>query len=318
MPSANFFKKLNIFYHCRQYDLRLKECPSFLFLVVGLINIAATATTYFITTYFTKDPEPIIIITASITIFIFVIGYTVTKGFEKLAQANKMKTEFVSVASHQLRTPLSSIRWLAELLTSGRLGRLNPKQLDYLNDIQQGNERMIKLVNDLLDVSRIEMGRLDLKLEPTDILVKVKDLIKEFEQFAQASNVKINLITKPGLPLVMTDSQRIRLTIQNLIDNAIKYIGKDGRTDITIAPMNEKFMRISVKDTGVGIPEEQKKFIFQRFFRSDNILKHQTTGTGLGLYIAKAIIEASGGKMGFESKEGVGSTFWFTLPIHTK
>lgn len=318
MASRKFLKKINIFRQCQEYNLKLKECPVFLFVLIGLINIAATVSTYFITTHFTQNPEPIILITLSVTLIIFVIGYSITKGFEKLAQANKMKTEFVSIASHQLRTPLSAIRWVTELLISGRLGDLNAKQLDYLNDIKHGNERMVRLINDLLDVSRIEMGKFSLQPEPTDIAKIVQGLIKDFEPFAKASNIELSLKTKPYLPLAYVDSQRIGLVIQNILDNAIKYMQGKGKVNIEVSLANPKFIKITIEDTGVGIPQNQQKFIFQRFFRSDNILKRQTIGTGLGLFIAKAIVDASGGKINFKSKENVGSTFWFTIPIHNK
>lgn len=315
MTFISLCKKLHIFRQCYEYNIRLGECPSFLFVIIGFINIVATVSTYFIATRFTQNPEPVILITFTVTILIFIIGYSITKGFEKLAQANQMKTEFVSVASHQLRTPLSSIRWVVELLTSGRLGRLTSKQLDYLNDIKQSNKKMVRLINDILDVSRIEMGKLNLQPEQVDILEIIQELIKEFEPLAKASNVKIFLKSEPNLPLVYMDPQRITMAIQNILDNAIKYIKGKGEVGINLVPINKNFAKITISDTGVGIPENQKKFIFQRFFRSNNILKHQTVGTGLGLFIAKAIVETSGGKIGFKSKENIGSTFWFTVPV---
>jgi signal transduction histidine kinase len=142
----------------------------------------------------------------------------------------------------------------------------------------------------------------------------VKELIREFEPFTRAANVELAFNQEPVLAEVFADPNQIRQAIGNLLDNAIRYTRERGKVEIALLKRN-KNLYLEIKDSGVGIPKDDQKYIFQKFFRSENVLKYQTQGSGLGLYIAKSIIEKSDGKIGFLSQEGVGSTFWFTLPI---
>lgn len=313
MEVKKFFAKLYLFRECLEYNLDFWECPSFIFFVMGLINIAVMVSTYLIANRYTDQPEIVAILVIAVTAIIFIISHTVTQGFDKLAQANKMKTEFVSVASHQLRTPLSAMRWTLNLLNDGRIKA--EELADYLGLIKESNERMIKLVNDLLDVSRIEMGKILLNPRQTNLYVLIQKISNNFSAYAKANNIVIAIEASETLPNVFVDPEKISLVIQNLIDNAIKYIKGKGEIKISLEG-NAKFVKVAVGDTGVGIPEAQQKFIFQKFFRSDNIMKHQTVGTGLGLFIAKSVVEESRGKIWFESQEGQGTTFYFTLPIY--
>jgi len=289
------------------------QCPSFIFLVLGVVNIVAMLSTYAIANRYTDQPEIAALIVIGVSAFIFIVSQSVTQGFDKLAQANKLKTEFVSIASHQLRTPLSAIRWSLNLLKGGRC---SPSETaSFLDLIQENSERMIKLVSDLLDVSRIEMGKNTFMPRQTNIYVLAQKIVNASALFAKANNVSISLEAPESLPNVYTDPDKIFIVIQNLIDNSVKYI--KGKGEIRVAlQQDDGFVRMAVRDTGVGIPKLQQKHIFQKFFRSDNIMKHQTVGTGLGLFISKAVVEQSGGKIWFESEEGKGTTFYFTLPIY--
>jgi signal transduction histidine kinase len=314
MGVRNFFEKLNLFRECKEYNLGLWECPSFIFMILGLVNIVSMISTYLIANRYTEQPEIVALIVIIVVVIIFVFSHTITQGFDKLAQANKMKTEFVSIASHQLRTPLSAMRWIINLLNNGRI-KNQEQTLEYLTLIKENNERMIKLVNDLLDVSRIEMGKIMMFPRQTNLFILGQKIINNFQPFAKANNIALTLEAPETLPNAYADPERISLVLQNLIDNAIKYT--KGRGEIKISmESNAKFIKVAVKDTGVGIPELQQKHIFQKFFRSDNIMKHQTIGTGLGLFITSSIIKESKGKIWFESQEGKGTTFYFTLPIY--
>lgn len=313
MEVKFLLNKLNILNECREYNLGLWECPSFIFLVMGAVNIIAMISTYFIANYFYQEPEITALLVIAVTLIIFIISHSVTQGFDKLAQANKMKTEFVSIASHQLRTPLSAIRWTLNLLNEGRVA--NDDLLSYLDMIKDSNERMIRLVNDLLDVSRIEMGKMILMPKQTNLFVLTQKIVNNSLAFAKANNITITLDAPETLPNVFADPDKLSLVVQNLIDNAVKYTKGRGEIKISITN-NDHYVKMTVKDNGVGIPETQQKHIFQKFFRSDNIMKHQTIGTGLGLFIAHSIIENHQGKIWFESQEGKGTTFYFTLPIY--
>lgn len=270
--------------------------------------------TYFVANRYTDQPEIVALIVIAVSTFIFIISQSVTQGFDKLAQANKMKTEFVSIASHQLRTPLSAIRWTLNLINDGYLK--NPTDIStYLAIVKENNERMIRLVNDLLDVSRIEMGRLAFFPKQTNIYVLVEKIVKASSPLAQANNVTLKMEAPETLPNVLTDPEKISIAIQNLIDNAIKYTKEKSEVKVSMETAS-KFVKIAIKDKGVGIPESQQKYIFKKFFRSDNVMKNQTMGTGLGLFIARSIVEGHKGKIWFESKEGEGTTFYLTLPIY--
>jgi len=314
LRTNNFLYKIHLFKDCQDYNLSLWECPSFIFLILGLLNITAMVGTYFIANRYTDQPEMVALIVIAISTFIFILSHSITQGFDKLAQANKMKTEFVSIASHQLRTPLSAIRWTLNLINDGRI--TNPTDLaTYLNLVKESNERMIRLVNDLLDVSRVEMGRMIFSPKQTNIYVLVEKIINASVPFAQANNVTLSLEAPETLPNVLTDPEKISITIQNLVDNAIKYTKEKGMVKVSLEADN-KFVKVAITDKGVGIPQSQQKHIFKKFFRSDNIMKNQTVGTGLGLFIARSIVESNKGKIWFESKEGEGTTFFFTLPIY--
>lgn len=226
----------------------------------------------------------------------------------------KSKSEFVTIAAHQLRTPLSAIKWSLNALIDGDVGELSAEQKDIINKSYESNERMIILINDLLDVARIEEGRYLYKLAAA----KLEDLV----QIAMApckelaTKRSINLEYKKSIapsPEVMVDNEKMILAIQNLIENAIKYTPVGGQVTINLKYDTNK-VEFSVQDTGVGVTKEQQGRLFTKFFRASNVMRMETDGTGLGLFIVKNIIEAHGGRIWFQSQEGKGSTFSFSLP----
>lgn len=232
---------------------------------------------------------------------------------EKLIE--RMKTEFVSLSAHQLRTPLSAIKWTLRMLLDGDLGSISQEQRDILEKSYQSNERMINLINDLLNVTRIEEGRYlsyeSIAVSPEEIIQTRINSCKE-----KAERKKIFLeFKKPEKKLskVMLDVEKMELAIDNLLDNAISYTPQGGVVVISLKE-TEKDLEFSIKDTGIGIPDVQQKRLFTKFFRGTNAVRIDTEGTGLGLFITKNIIEAHGGKIWFESGEGKGTTFYFTLP----
>jgi len=314
MTAKKILEQLNIPAQCRRYSLPLWQCPQFLFLIMGLIIIGANLLTYTIGTRFIEDPIIVALIVITLTLILFIIAFIITQGFERLAEANRMKTEFISIVSHQLRSPLSNLKWAIELLMSGRLGEVGEKQTEYFRILKENSARMQELVSDLLTVSRVETSSFSLKKKDFSLIELTEEVMKEFEIFVRSSNIKLDLKFQENLPKVFADSFQIRLVVDNLLDNAIRYITKGGEVKMKIERKNSKIY-FEIKDSGVGIPQKDQKHIFQKFFRAENATRYQTQGSGLGLYIAKTIIEKSGGKIGFKSQEGVGSTFWFALPI---
>lgn len=233
---------------------------------------------------------------------------------EREALAAKLKTEFMSIAAHQLRTPLSSIKWIIKMVLDGDMGSVNLEQRDFMEKAYDANERMITLVNDLLNVTRIEEGRFGFEFSSVDFNKLIEDTIPHFKQQARIRNVDFVYDNPHKEPLVLIiDSQRIKIALTNLLDNAIHYTPNKGLVNLSVSKKDD-FIEVSVSDTGVGVPESQKSRVFSKFFRGDNVVRMQTEGTGLGLYLTKNIIEKHGGKIWFESEEGKGSTFHFTIP----
>lgn len=313
MFLKKFLQSVNIIYQCRSSRLPLWQCPSFLFVLMGLINIGAMISAYFIASRFSDEPFIVSLIVIVVTLILFIIGSLIVENFNKIVEANRLKSEFVSIVSHQLRSPLSSIRWTLNLILDKRLGDINQKVEEYLDLAKSSTKRMIELVNDILNVRHIEEGRFGVikTLNLKDVAGKV---FNDLRSFAQASNVDLRLETPGNVPAIKADPEELKLIIQNLVENGIKYIKNKGFVIIKMEVLNN-FIRLSVKDNGVGIPLADQKYIFQRFFRASNARIVQTEGTGLGLFIAKSIVENLKGEIGFRSKEGKGSVFWFTLPI---
>lgn len=223
--------------------------------------------------------------------------------------------DFVTLASHQLRTPLSAVKWFCEILLSKRTGKLSKKQEQYLKEIYRSNERAIGLVNDLLDVSRIQEGQIHLEVRPLQVEKIVEEIIDTHSTLVKASGVHIDFeIVNGPLPEVQTDPDKLKRVMINLLTNAIKYTPPHGKIRIALEAKGSS-ISISVSDTGMGIPKDDQLRVFDRFFRSRNIIKLSPDGTGLGLFIAKSLVEIMGGKINFSSQEGKGTTFIFTLPL---
>ncbi len=232
---------------------------------------------------------------------------------EKMVE--RMKTEFVSISAHQLRTPLSAIKWTLRMLLDGDLGEINPEQREFINRTYNSNERMISLINDLLNVTRIEEGRYLHKPVMYDMGEIMEYVIKLYQEEAVKRQVIFELKrTKKKLPKVLLDVEKIRLVVQNLIDNAIRYTSPGGKVTVSLN-YDKKEIVVSIKDTGVGIPKDQQERVFTKFFRGANVIKMETEGSGLGLFIARNIVESHGGKIWFESEEKKGTTFHFSIPV---
>lgn len=239
----------------------------------------------------------------------------VFRDITKEKEIDKAKTEFVSLASHQLRTPLSTVNWYSEMLLTGDVGGVTPDQKRYLEEIYNGNRRMVDLVNTLLDVSRIELGTFVVESKPTDMVRLAQNVIAEQKQQIEEKNLNFSVSFENNIPLVKIDPKLFRMVIQNLLSNSIKYTPIGGAVSISLSLDNEKNLILRVTDTGYGIPKNQQDKIFTKLFRADNVIGKDTEGTGLGLYIAKSIVEQAGGKLWFESVENKGTMFYATLPL---
>ena len=226
-----------------------------------------------------------------------------------------MKFDFITIASHQLRTPLSAMKWFLEMLLSGSGGKLTRRQHDFINEIYQSNERMIRLVNDLLIVSRIAQGTLKVVCRPFTLQTLLWGVMKELKPLTDAANITV--VTKFDVTArteINGDEDKVRQVVRTILDNAIRYMIHGGLIIVKcVATLTS--VTIQIQDTGVGIPAQERARVFQQFYRGSNVVRMRTDGSGLGLYIAKAIVEASRGTIGVSSAEGKGSLFSVTLPL---
>lgn len=307
--------QLNVLKQCKHYGVPLWQCPQFLFLVMGAVIVITSIISYLIGTSLVYEPETVVLIVLLVAVFLFVLSFTITRSFERLAEASRMKSEFINIVSHQLRSPLTNIKWTFEILSSEDFEVPESKQEEYFVNVKENIARMVELIDDLLIVSRIEQGRLPVRKKEFDLKELIAEQVSRYKVFAEASRIKLHFLAEESFPKVFADPSLLKLVIENLIDNAIRYTKGGGEVTVAIKKRDPKNAIFIVKDTGLGIPEKEKKFIFQKFFRAENAFKQRTKGSGLGLYVCKTIVEKSGGRIWFKSMEGKGTTFFATLPI---
>ncbi|MDO8483301.1 MAG: HAMP domain-containing sensor histidine kinase [bacterium] len=238
-----------------------------------------------------------------------------TRANDKLRELDDRKSEFLSVVAHQLRTPLSGIKWTLSMIMNGELGPISNDQKVFIMKSYESNDRMIELVESMLHADRIDSGKYDFKPTPTQIFDLIDNVLYEILPSALKRGVKIKFDRRDAdIPQLNIDQEKMRAVFQNLFDNAVKYSRAGDTVSIDVTKVDDS-VRVAVSDSGIGIPDDQKVQIFSRFFRAKNALKIETDGNGLGLFIVKSIIEMHGGKIWFESKENVGTTFYFTIKI---
>jgi two-component system, OmpR family, phosphate regulon sensor histidine kinase PhoR len=248
-----------------------------------------------------EEPEPVAI-----------VAY---QDVTALKETERLKDEFIGIAAHELRSPLAVVRGFAQTLIvqtkRGKGPQLADWQMEAIQDIDQATNRLAELTEDLLDVTRLQAGRLELHIEPTDLVALVQRTVARFRVTAEQHRIAVN--ATPEHIVVMADPRRIEQVLSNLITNAIKY--SPGGSDIEISvceDQNDRAALLRVHDNGIGIPAHQQNRVFSRFMRADNA--RNIGGTGLGLYLCRELIERHGGRIWFESVEGQGSTFFISLP----
>jgi PAS domain S-box-containing protein len=237
------------------------------------------------------------------------------RDISKEQEIDKAKTEFVSIASHQLRTPLGLAKWYLAAMQEEGLENLSKVSRGYFDEIYRSNERVLKVVRELLSVSRIDQGRVNNDPKVTDVTKVVKDIVQELSQAAVNKKVKLGLTLKQKrLPSIRIDQMHLHEVVQNLITNALEYTLPGGSVSVDIAQKG-RVLVVNFTDTGIGIAEEDQTRLFSKFFRSEKAALQNPDGSGLGLYVVKSYVEEWGGKLTVRSHEGKGSTFTITVPI---
>jgi PAS domain S-box-containing protein len=227
-------------------------------------------------------------------------------------EVSRMKSDFVSFVTHQLRTPLGGIRWMLEL--AAQEPALPPEASSYIQDARDSAQRLITLVNDLLDISRLERGKLTLTLTELSLEDLTQELIGELQLLIAEKGHHVSVVGDGGVPPVTADRQLLRQAVMNLLSNAVKYTPLNGKIAIRIERRGDG-VQWSIRDSGIGIPHASQARLFEKFYRAENVTIIETEGTGLGLYLARLIMEQFGGRVWCESEEGAGATFFFTLPL---
>lgn len=232
-------------------------------------------------------------------------------------EIDRMKSEFISLASHQLRTPLSAIKTYSHMLVDGYMGEITPAQRKSLRTIIAGTNRMNELISTLLNITRIESGTIAVTPKLLQVPKVVEEVVKELELMAADKSINVQQTSSGRNLAIQTDTLILKEILANLISNAIKYTPENGSVTIEVRSRTHD-LQVCVIDTGWGIPKYAQDQIFSKFFRAHNIVKRETTGTGLGLYLVKGLLDRLGGKIWFESEEGKGTTFCFSLPRNVR
>lgn len=236
---------------------------------------------------------------------------------ERLRQINTAKTDLISVSAHGLRTSLSALKWILKMFIDKDLGKLTSEQEGFIEKAYESNERMITVVNKLLTLNHMGERDSGLILEKTDILKMIEEILFEFSGETFNRGIELTLLKPKNLPQINCDKDMVRVIIQNLVENAIKYSFPHGKIFISVKNIEkDKEIEISVRDNGIGISKENQQNIFNKFFRATNAIKKESTGSGLGLFTTKNLVDLHKGKIWFESEYNSGTTFFIRLPIN--
>jgi len=230
-----------------------------------------------------------------------------------IERANRLKTEFLASMSHELRTPLHTIIGFAELLTEGIEGPLGPKQQRFLGHILQDSRHLLELINEILDISKIESGKLQLQISAIEFSACLEEVVQGIAQQAIQKHIRLD-INNQFQDIIFADRLRLKEVLYNLLTNAVKFTPDGGRVWVD-ASRQDGWLQVTVGDTGIGIAPEEQENIFEKFYQVGATTKGTREGTGLGLPISRELVHLHGGKLWLESKLGEGSRFQFTLPL---
>ncbi len=233
--------------------------------------------------------------------------------------ASRTKSDFLSNMSHELRTPLNAVIGFSEVLRDEAFGPLNDKQKEYINDVLESGKHLLSLINDILDLSKVEAGKMELELSEFDLRLFLQNCLTLIKEKAMKHSITLSCEVADDIVSITADERKMKQVIFNILSNATKFTPDGGEIGILARKENKNEVLISIRDTGIGIEEKDRGKIFSEFEQIDSAYSRQYAGTGLGMPLTKKLIELHGGKIWFESKgEGKGTTFFFTLPMRAK
>lgn len=323
--------------HSIRYNTMRRQSPLYLLGTIILSIFLAEVTIMF---FFTQLPHPPVLVEAFLDAFALImllspilyfflfrplsmyikeherLNKELEESLEDLKEIDRMRNEFVDVASHELRTPLSSIKVYSDLMRSGKIGSFTEKEFLYLNDIESNLFDLNKLINEMLDHSRVEAKMISFSPDYVDMTDLVVEIMERFKTLAETCNISISLMSC-GETEARFDVELMKKVLINLIGNAVKYSEEKGQIILNVENQGNS-VGITIKDSGIGICKEHLPYVFERFYMGDTSLTRDRDRLGFGLPIAKAIVERHGGNIWVESEEGKGSTFSFTIPKRVK
>jgi signal transduction histidine kinase len=295
----------------KQYGVPIWKLPDVLILMMAFINIVGMFSTYYLALNFVADPRTAVLFVAVESAVILIIGNIIAESSRKIISSYRLKEEFIDLVSHQIRTPITNVKWNLELLKDENL---NKKQAKYTNRLVESVEKITSLVNDFVYLSRLDQSKKELILKKTDMKKVVDEILKELEIFASSKNIKFELVDDTENIFSKTDQKKIRIIISNVIENALKYSYENSKIKIKLYNSKNSLL-IKTKDTGCGIDVISRPYIFDKFYRATDAKKLSADGTGVGLYISKILLKELGGEIWFESNKGKGSAFYISLPL---
>jgi len=312
-------QNLNVFAQCGRYNVGLWSCPQFLFVIMGVVIISAILFTYVIGQRY-AEPEIVALIVLLLAGFLLIVGYVIVGTLERLVDVRmreaaqskellRLKDQFIFVAAHELRTPANTIKWGFEILQKRQPDCVS-REKGLFEMLEESNERLLMLVEDLLEVARIEGRTIKIKLTNVSVAEAATDAVREIRELADGKKVFIRNEIAGDFPLVLGNLMRLKEVFVNLLSNAIKYNKKDGGVWIK-AEKKGNHVVVHIIDNGTGISSQNQKHIFEKFWRAPEV--QGIEGTGLGLFITKQLILLMKGKIWFTTEPGKGSTFSFSL-----
>lgn len=292
------------------------KSPDFLFVMIGLINIVMMLVTYWWASSWVYDPREAVIFVAIEAVLILAIGNVFVESSKEAISANALKSQFIDIVAHQIRTPLSAIKWSLELIKQENKENFSDKQRKYFDQIGKANEEIIDLANNFIGLVDLE-SNVEFKKDKINLTDLIEQRINNILFLAEIDGTKIEFKNESGLNYIKGDETKIAVIVDNLLDNAIKY-GQAGRAiEVNLSKKNDCLI-IRVTNFGMGIAQDEKKSIFEKFYRSRMARKKSVQGNGLGLYISKVLAQKMGGDLFFESIPEVKTSFFLKLPIEDK
>lgn len=291
----------------RELGVPIWKLPDVVLVMMALINIGIMIMTYFIASKYDNDPGKVIVLVAIEAAIVMIIGNVLSESAKQIVETNKLKKEFIQIISHQMRSPLTTMKWQLELLKK-KASNFTEKQVVQLDKIYEENERLTNMIADILNMSRIDKRSEHLIYTDVALEDSVSDCINMLAGFARFKDIQIDFKEGKKGHKVFVDNEKMKIAIVNVLENAISYSKKGKRIKVTIRPDGE-FVALKIKDEGIGIKEGEQDVIFNKFYRGEGGKKAQPEGTGLGLFMSRKVAQQMGGDIELKSKVGKGSEF---------